>query len=278
MTALINSPAHTGIVIPKSDLRIIPAQGRARVHLANYATNWEDEPLKYAAIKRAFALLDETGVLGYIDQLCFLAVDEDGSLLNWVAGGVAPVNVNMPWVSGLGFQGDGATTYIDTGINPSSTPGLQYGLSQAHVGVYMSDVGTGSFNNVPIGQAGGSSRLVLYANLGTGSTGFRINMDTTVNFVNPMYGVAGFYLLNRTGDTARVVLNGEAVYSGPGQHPAVSLPTQNITIGANFSGTTRHTDGAIAGWSIGNALGVGNKAEAILNEAVALLAAAFINP
>src|SRR5690606_20825765 len=152
---------------------------------------------------------------------------------------------------------DGADAYIDTGIDPSAG-GTRYSLSPAHVGVYLTDVGSESSDNIAIGQVSGASRTVFYPRLTEGRSGFRLNMSSSVLFENPRQGDPGFYLLTRTGNTARVVLDNEQIYSGANIHPPDSVPAGNIMIGGNLvTMPDLRSDGVVAGWSVGNTLAVG---------------------
>lgn len=273
-----SAKASTGVIIPKTHFRAIPARGPAKVHIDRYgASYWsaDDEPLKYATVKRAFALLSETGVLARLDQLCFMAMDEAGSLLNWVALGLTPSNNGMPFGT-KGFESNGVG-YIDTGFNPTTAASPKYQLNAAHVGIYISDnVGPTTSGNVALGHTG-TARTIIYPLATAANTGYRINSGATNNFSgNPYHGHPGFLLVNRAGaNTTRMLHDGNLIYSA-GSDAAAGLPATNLTIAR--SGTTVFGGGKYAGWSIGNSLSVGGTfdQEQALSQAMTMLALAML--
>lgn len=273
-TTLTNAPSHTGLSVPKNELRAIPAQGAARDHLDRYAAGWVGEPIKYAAIKRAFATLEEAGILERLDQFVFLAQDEEGSLINWVAGKGSAQNLGLSWAAGQGFLGASSQDSGDyaTTVNPTEAGSL-FALEDAHVSLYMPDVGSEANGNGPIANIGGAV-VVLYPRLASGRVGFRLNMDGTHIVEDASHhGQAGLWMLNRGGDTVRLTVNGNLVYSG--DHSATALPGGYITIGRTGGPAGGPVDGVYSGWSVGRSLT--EEQESILNNVFALLAAAFVD-
>jgi hypothetical protein len=275
MAVQVNTIGQSGIQLPKADFRAVPARGGAKVHLARYGQSWDSEPHKFVAIKKAFQLLEDSGALAKIDQMCFFALDENDSLLNWIVAGTAPINQGMVF-GPLGFEGDAASAYIDTGFNPSTAISPKYGLNGAHVGVFISDnVGAQGASNIAMGQISGSTRTLIYPMSTASNTAYRINGSATISFSgNPYHGQPGLLLVNRFGATGtRMTHNGEVVHQETGTDPATSVPNGNLAIGRH---TTSYGGGKYAGWLYGGTLSVGAGQEAAVVQAFTRLARAHL--
>lgn len=270
MVKILLANAQSGITLDKADYRIIPAQGGAAIHLARYGQSWDDDPVKYAIIRRAFTELERSGALGQIDQFCAMALDENDSLLGWIAAGPASINQGMTFGT-LGFEGDGASAYIDTGFNPS-TAGGKFSLNGAHFGVYVSDnAGAENLSNVAFGQVSGSNRAVLYPkSLAGGSTAYRLNSGMTQSFINPKFGQPGSMLVNRGGANTTRMLHDEDVVHSTNGNPATegNLPNGNLAVGRL---TTSYGGGKYAAWSFGGGLSVSLGRESAVAKALTML-------
>jgi hypothetical protein len=281
MTVKISSAiGATGVIIPKSDFRAVPARGAPKAHLDRYGVSYwsaADEPLKYATVKKVFDWFDTTGVLERLDQLCFMALNEAGSLLNWVSLGIAPTNQGMPFGS-LGFEGDGVSAHINTNFNPSSgSP--NYKLETAHFGVYISDnAGAQNASNVAFGHTGSPMKTVLYPMSTAANSAYRLNGDATVSFSgNPYHGQPGFMLVNRTSaNLTRFLHNGNLVHSNPAD-PATSLANSNFCVARRESS---YGGGKYAGWSIGDRMlaSANQNQEQVLSQGMLLLGRAMLAP
>lgn len=80
--------------------------------------------------------LKAAGIWALLDELWMLAAhDSQAALLGWKRYRDCTA-VNAPtWTTDRGYQGDGATSYLDTGYVPS-TDGVQYKLDDASFGAY----------------------------------------------------------------------------------------------------------------------------------------------
>lgn len=275
MTQLLLSPATTGITLSKADFRAVRARGNAAIHLARYGASWDDEPIKYAAIKRAFTMLERSAALAGIDQLCFLALNQSGSLMSWIAAGPNPANGGMTF-GPLGFLGNGTSSYIDTGFNPATAPSPRYTQNSAHVGVYVSDnAGPNTSVNVAAGTMSGTTRTLIYPKSLATASAYRINAASTITInPNPSHGQNGLFLAQRfSANGCRLLFNGDVLHSDSSDRPSDTVPNANITIGRH--GTVGYGSGAYAGWSIGRDFNVGTGVEAAYCEAMMILGQAM---
>lgn len=270
--AILSVAKPSAVIAPKTDFRLIPAQGNAAVHLARYGATWDSEPFRYAAIKRAFQRLEDTGALAQIDQLCFMALNEAGSLMSWITAGPNALNSSMLFGS-KGFQGNGSTGWINTQFNPTAAAG-HYSQNSAHVGVYVSDnVGPAGNGSIALGTQTTPSLATIWPLINTdgGSSAFVLH-GATQTFVNPFYGQAGFALAQRSSaNSSRFLWNGNVLFN-TSEDPSSGLPNSVISIGRRG---TNFSLGTYAGWSVGGRLLVSSGQEAALCEAFALMAAAF---
>lgn len=272
MTKMLLAPATTGVVIPKADFRALEAGGAARTHLDRYTAglNKDDEPLKYIAIKRAFDLLTESGLLSAkIDQFCFMAHDEAGGLLNWIALGDAPTNNGMV-VGADGFEGNGTSAYINTGFDPS-TGSPHYQLDSAHLGIYAADVGTPDGGNYAIGHTGASlrSQIALATSVGNGS--FRVNCSSTAGGAILNYGEPGHYLAQRNNSADMQLYHNNAEIRDNAVVSS-SVPAGEFHIARRVSD---YGTGTYAGWHFGSALTADERE--IMTRVMLHLARAFVN-
>ncbi len=276
MTEMLNTIGLglNGVPLPKGDFRAARARGGAAIHLARYGQSWDDEPFKFVAVKKAFQILENSGALAKIDQMFFLALDENDSLLSWIIAGTAPVNQGMAF-GPLGFEGDASAAYINTGINPTTLAGAKYTRDSAHFGVYVSDnVGVQSAANIAFGTVGGPSLALLYPMSTSANTAYRINGGETISFDdNPFHGQPGFMLVQRAGaNTTRMLHDGNVIRAQSGD-ASTGIPNSNFCIGRNQAA---YGGGKYAGGTIGAGMSVSNGQEDAVCQAWRLLGRACL--
>lgn len=78
--------------------------------------------------------LVQAGIWDKLDAFYMLAAaDAQSSLLNWVSTSYNLTAVNSPaFVANQGYTGDGATSYLDTGFNPTTAPSPKFVQDSAH--------------------------------------------------------------------------------------------------------------------------------------------------
>jgi hypothetical protein len=266
------APGQFG-ALNKADYRVVPATGGAAIHLARYGDSWDAEPVKYASIRRAFMMLDEKGLFSKIQQMCWMAMDESGSLMNWIVAGPAATNVGMV-LGALGFEGNGVSAYINTGLNPTTAAGA-FSRDAAHFGVYLGDnSGNANSGNPAVGLISGTNLAVLYPKslASNGSTAYRLNSATTQTFINPKYGQPGFMLVNRGGANTTRMLHDEDVVHSTNSNPSTANANGTLAIGRM---TTSYGGGKYVGWTFGGGLSVAAGEEAVMAKACALLGRAM---
>jgi hypothetical protein len=92
--------------------------------------------------------LKTAGVWAKLDAFYVLAAaDAQSSLLNWVSASYNLTTVNAPtFVADQGYTGNGTTSYLDTGFNPTTAPSPKFTQNSAHLGLW-------SRTNLPNGAA-----------------------------------------------------------------------------------------------------------------------------
>jgi hypothetical protein len=128
------------------------------------------------AIDTLIGALKTAGVWTKLDTFYVLAAHDAASArLNWVSTSFNLTAVNSPtFVANQGYTGDGATSYLDTGFNPS-TAGGHYAQNDSHMGVYVGtniSAATGSVNDC------GHSSAMIHSRAGA-NIGAKANNTTS---------------------------------------------------------------------------------------------------
>ncbi|GLK67000.1 hypothetical protein [Hansschlegelia plantiphila] len=240
--------------------------GPARIALSSAADDAIDRMTVKPSAERATALrwavarLQMAGVWDKLDALYFLAAhDEQAAYLNLRQDAFDLTKVGSGgWTADRGWQGDGATNYLDTGFTPS-TAGGKFALNDALLGVYGTPLSPGVASSWDIGvgtAAGGTTyatiglrnnldKITLYLNSGSTSS-VAIGAEATPTFVAVSRSASNSMLTYKDGDL--VFTDNDA---------SVMLPVQPIYIGArsNSSGaavglTNRPIHAAVIGGNL----------------------------
>src|SRR5690606_13770957 len=160
-----------------------------------YTGSFANEPFMYAAIRKAYRLLEISGVLAKLDIFAFTALNEADSLMNWIVGGPSATNGGMPFSVGQGFSGNGSAS-IRLGSSYANME--KFSQDSGHVGVYLSsNPGPDNATNVALGTYGGAQNVVIYPRSSASGSGYRVSGASTKTFSNPRHGETGFLLANR---------------------------------------------------------------------------------
>jgi hypothetical protein len=177
---------------------------------------------------------------GVWTKLDFLHVygtqDATNALLNLVSSSFSATLVNVPsFTADQGFTGDGSTSYINTGFNPS-TAGGNYTQNNASFGMYDRTSTVIVTNSPLMGTYDGTNVSAYYPNGGDNFLYARINSGFDGG-AGASINHQGFFMLSRTGATAVAVFkNGSSLYSTATS--STGLPNNSFfTLAANFSGT-----------------------------------------
>lgn len=119
------------------------------------------------------------GVWSKLDAFYMLAAaDAQSSLLNWVSTSFNLTAVNSPVLEvDRGYTGDGTTSYLDTGFNPTTAVGAKFTQNSASFGIYsrtnLNNAGAasndgGALNSQIARQGAVSGNALGRANTGVG--------------------------------------------------------------------------------------------------------------
>jgi hypothetical protein len=202
------------------------------------------DALHRAAITTFVRALKAGGVWTLLDVLqVYAAADAQAATINWKQPGTSnAVFVNSPtFVADRYVASDGAASYVDLNVNPS-TAGGNYAQNLAHAGGWKIDAAPGSL----LGNITGTNRVVVSTNA------YRIN--ASANAASPT-GTNGFLLANRNGASASQLYNGAAQLTSAAD-ASIGMPS-SVTVG-QFNATFFVTRAAMA--SIGGSLTAGQEA------------------
>lgn len=120
--------------------------------------------------------------------------------------------VNSPtFTPGLGYQGDGTTSYLNTNFTPS-TQAVKYTQSSASIFVYSLTNTIGNY--VDVGIVAGTNKSFLYTRYTNGSAYYPVNMNTSIG--SPFFTLTnslGFYVGNLNSTTLSLNKNGAQLVS-----------------------------------------------------------------
>ncbi|HEX5184237.1 MAG TPA: hypothetical protein VFW19_13955 [Allosphingosinicella sp.] len=169
-----------------------------------------------------------------LDLLYILAAaDQQAALLDWKGGGFdGAITGTGTFTADRGWQGDGASGYIDTGFNPTTAPAPNYALNSAHIWLWSRTSGQDSTAN----DMGASSQLEMGVRSSSDSANFTINSSIGgighQNVVLSQIDGSGLFMLNRSGNsTEEAYRNGVPLTFTSGARTSSGIPNSNITIG-----------------------------------------------
>lgn len=182
------------------------------------------------AINDVIVALKAAGVWTKLDVLyVFAAHDEDTALINWKNPGTFNCTaVNAPtFVADRGYTGDGASSALDTGFNPS-TAGGGFTQNSAHLGAWsLTDIAASNHPNMGNTQA--TPHILINSRNTSDQASFRINSSTNLTIAST--SGAGHFSASRTSSTALTgYINGSAVTAVSGGTGNTSSTLQNDTI------------------------------------------------
>lgn len=139
-------------------------------------------------ISNVIASLKAGGVWSKLDGFYLTAAaDSQAARQNWVQDLYNLTAINSPaFVADRGYTGDGASSYLDSGFDPTTAAGL-YAKDSAHMGTFQRTAGNGA--GVAMGNA--NARLNPSGSTGPAFLQTRANDGTTTNGTSgtlPAYG------------------------------------------------------------------------------------------
>lgn len=148
-----------------------------------------------------------------------------GARINWPTPGTFDATeVNAPaWISLEGYTGDGSTSLIQSGYNPTDDA-INYLLDSAAIGVYIrTNVEESRYD---CGVAVSADQLSIYSRFGGNSAACRINSGAAINAASS--DSRGFWLASRrASDEQEFYKNEGSIGSSSGA--STGLPTSTIT-------------------------------------------------
>ncbi len=184
-------------------------------------------------IDQLFTVIKSIGISKFI--ALYIATDNEAdSFLNLISNTFPLVKTNTcTFAAKLGWTGDGASGFLDTGYTPSSSGGV---LTQnsAHLSGWGRVTNDNDVNLC--GASDGTFRIDIIPRNASDQATFRVNDGTNVGFANTTS--AGHYLANRSAAGARQLYkNGAQLTSG--STASTGLPTATIhMLGASTAFST----------------------------------------
>lgn len=194
-----------------------------------------------ALMDNLVAALKTAEVWPRLDALFVMAAhDAQAAGLNWVAPEGPPLTpVNSPdFAPDLGYQGDGATSYLETGFIQSS--GMKYKIADHHAGVFVVDGGG-------TGIVFGNSRNRLQPWTSGGQLLSRSN--STVSDQRPVDSGLGHCAISRTATDRYHVVKDGALLGEPDIANTTLAGHPLILLGYGTTGNPS----ALAAWRLGAA-------------------------
>lgn len=150
-----------------------------------------------AIINTCVVALKTAGVWSILDCLYVMAAaDSQAARVNWKSPGTFTLSpANSPtFTVDRGYQGDGSTSYIDTGFTPS-TAGGSFSLNSAHLGVWSrSDVNAGVCD---MGAGSGAATSSMFAR-SAGNFAGRSNDSSGSSTIVATADSLGHFVVGRT--------------------------------------------------------------------------------
>lgn len=218
-------------------------------------------PARQALLNTAISTLVGAGIWAKIDAIYFLAShDSAAALINAKAPGTFNcVATNAPtFTVDRGYQGDGATSYLNSQFTPSTAPSPNFVQDSGHISLYSRTAGQSA--NVDMGN---NNTLIQGRNL-SDIAGHRVNAG--LSGVPASLDGSGFFVSSRTGPLTTnnpLYRNGSVISIG--SSASVAVDTNAIRI-CGRSGSASFSVRQIAFASIGGGLTAGEVST--LNNAV----------
>lgn len=202
-------------------------------------------------INNLIVALIAAGIWGKLDALYLTAAaDSQAARRNWIADQYNLTAVAAPtFAADRGYTGDGASSQLDTNLNPATAITPQYLQNSAHISAWGRTSRAG--NSRPIMSLLGGPGTNIYPLLTDGNAYYRCNDNNEAGGLSST-GSTGLFLANRSGATAREgYRNG---VSGGAIGAVASKAVLNFNFALLQGGTGAFSTDQIAMASIGSTL------------------------
>lgn len=185
-------------------------------------------------------LLVSSGVWSLSDQIFNLSAagDKNFALINLKAPGTrnGTLSATAPkWIKGVGFYGDGSSSYVRTNYVPS-TDAVNLTQNNAGVFLYIVDSTGASATAVDFGTVGASGNILASIHV-TGNT-VAVHMNNTTNISNTNTSAAGRYGFSRSASNATKTFKNGSQVGSTSVAASTAIPNREIYLGAyNNAGT-----------------------------------------
>lgn len=202
------------------------------------------------------ALIDSlvgAGVWAKLDALyIFAAADSVTALTNLKSASYTASAVSSPnFTVDHGFAGDGTTSYVDTGYNPSL--GSQYTLNSAHISARnLTSRAAGTIAIVGAQSASFSNISWIMPFFGSGTTNNYVNTDTNLAVTSPSSD--GLFVQNRSSSTAEQAYRNGASLGSTTSATSTGVPNANFWVGGASGGFFAGSTDQVAMFSAGAGL------------------------
>lgn len=184
------------------------------------------------------------------------AHDAQAARLNWKApGSFALTAVNSPtFTTDRGYAGNGTTSYLDTGWDPSNNGGGVYTQNNAHIAVW-NRTSRAINTSCALGQVTTGGAINMFLRYTGGLVFTRVNDATSGGLA--VAGSSGLTLGDRTNSTTITIYKDGTSLGNPSSATSDVLSTTDLYIGGyNFGGTlVSPTSDEFAAVSFGASLG-----------------------
>ncbi len=185
--------------------------------------------------KRSFLIDDligaliDAGIWAKLDLLWIMAAaDAQAACLNWKNPANALTPISAPsFAANAGYQGNGASSYLDSGIAWNSLS--QMSLDSASIFAWVND-GTDSAASVyAVGQASGTTRHSLAPRSAVSGGTIRGNLNGNTSSFAAQATIMGLTHINRSGPTASEAYK-NGVAAGTTSDTTTGFASQNVTL------------------------------------------------
>lgn len=221
-------------------------------------------------------LTHSTNTYGALDFLALHFLDNATDALRWLnSPSTLMTAVNSPThTAGESYGGDGSTSYIDTGLDPSSA--TQMSQNSVSLSVWVHTVG-GSATQMYAGSENTFQGELRINRSTDGTAWFALANNGGVSGTTLSQNATGMLSANRTGSSAVQAYRG-GVSENTGTGSSAALPARNIYLLArNGRGTAGfHTTGKLSASAAGRGLTANEQVDlnAAVNKAITAWAAA----
>lgn len=170
------------------------------------------------------------------------AADNQAARRNWIQDAYNLTAVSGPtFVADRGYTGDGLTSYLDSGFNPTTAPSPKFTLDSASVGAWVrTDVSEDK------SEAGNGNAFVRGRRGATLLPGYRAN-DTTTRNGNAIADSLGLTAWSRFG-AASITVYKNGVVNATAVFASVALSNSNFFVGSSGAGLISSKQQVAAFW------------------------------